>query len=450
MSSRALPRWHVPFGGMSRFFDSKQGFAQRVDELGMGELINPLKNKGWVSFGILAFVTEFVPGTSPPEIFLNEVVKPLVGDNQADIDRWKPLLKRLFMEAYTLAAHDIQSRSDGPDPDAPRKMPSAEREYRLTTLQTKLAGLVLEGELLPSHSPIDICSNMFEVGQVSYVPWEKCTKRDAETTTGTKVEKVWKPDSDGRIRESSVPSVPSAELGTDLLLRYTLQRRGLALEVANVCDFATHELWVGILFDAMITPPPPGYAKVSWNQLRRADEEMFRRIARECRDGLRWMGGRPPFELAMKSLLFDPSIRLMLMPLPTGGAAAAASASSWRAPAPAGAVDAPSGPSKRALRRQKRQAEMAAKGGGRDGGSTPKVPRVEGPKGGGKDAGKGGNFKAMEGKVRNLPSNGEPICFNYNIRGCPNAAPGQRCPRGWHVCAETGCQKNHPMFDHPR
>ena len=154
---------------MSRFFDSKQVFAQRVDELGMGELINPLKNKGWDSFGILAFVTEFVPGTSPPEIFLNEVVKPLVGDNQADIDRWKPLLKRLFMEAYTLAAHDIQSRSDGPDPDAPRKMPSAEREYRLTTLQTKLTGLVLEGELLPSHSPIDICSNMFEVGQVSYV-----------------------------------------------------------------------------------------------------------------------------------------------------------------------------------------------------------------------------------------------------------------------------------------
>ena len=429
---------------MSRFFDSKQVFAQRVDELGMGELINPLKNKGWVSFGILAFVTEFVPGTSPPEIFLNEVVKPLVGDNQADIDRWKPLLKRLFMEAYTLAAHDIQSRSDGPDPDAPRKMPSAEREYRLTTLQTKLTGLVLEGELLPSHSLIDICSNMFEVGQVSYVPWEKCTKRDAEMN-GAKVEKIWKPDSDGRIRESSVSSVPSAELGSDLLLRYTLQRRGLALEVANICDFATHELWVGILFDAMINPPPPGYAKVSWNQLRRADEEMFRQIARECRSGLRWRGGLPPFELAMKSLLFNPSIRLMLMPLPIVGAAAAASASSGREPD----WD-PPGPSKRALRRQKRQAEMAAKGGGRDGGSTPKVPRVEGPKGGGKDAGKGGNFKAMEGKVRNLPSNGEPICFNYNIRGCPNAAPGQRCPRGWHVCAETGCQKNHPMFEHPR
>ena len=250
---------------MSRFFDSKQSFAQRVHELGLGGLMDKFKEKGWESFSVLAFATEYVPGTSPPEVFLDEVVKPLVGTEQPGIDKWKPLLKRLFVEAYTLAAHDIQARTEGPDPDEPRKMPMAEREHRLGLVQKRLAGLVLEGELQPSHHLVDLCSSLYETGQVSYVPWEKCTKRDAEMA-GAKVEKVWKPDSSGQIRESSVSSLPSADLGTDLLLRYTLQRRGVALEMANVCDFQVHELWVGVLFDAMLTPTPPGYAEVSWNE----------------------------------------------------------------------------------------------------------------------------------------------------------------------------------------
>jgi hypothetical protein len=59
--------------------------------------------------------------------------------------------------------------------------------------------MVLEGELQPSYHLIDLCSNMLDLCQVSYVPWEKCTKRDAEMK-GIKIEKIWKPDSDGRIR----------------------------------------------------------------------------------------------------------------------------------------------------------------------------------------------------------------------------------------------------------
>ena len=58
------------------------------------------------------------------------------------------------------------------------------------------------------------------------------------------------------------------------------------------------------MFDVMLAPTPPGYGKVTWNQLKRTDEEMFRRISRECRDGLRWgVGENPPFEGAMKRLM---------------------------------------------------------------------------------------------------------------------------------------------------
>ena len=37
---------------------------------------------------------------------------------------------------------------------------------------------------------------------------------------------------------------------------------------------------------------------------------------------------------------------------------------------------------------------------------------------------------------------GEPICYNWNLpKGCTAAAAGQKCPRGWHVCAAAGCQQ---------
>jgi hypothetical protein len=172
---------------MARFFESKQTFAQRLVELGLTELEPKFLEKGWTSFSVLAFATDYVPGTSAPALFLEEVVKPLVGEDQPAIDKWKPLLKRLFVEAYTMAAHDVQTRTEGADPDEPRRMPNAEREYRLQVLQDKLPGLRLEGELQPSFHLIDLCSSMFETGQVTYIPWEKCTKRDAEAS-GVKIE----------------------------------------------------------------------------------------------------------------------------------------------------------------------------------------------------------------------------------------------------------------------
>ena len=62
-----------------------------------------------------------------------------------------------------------------------------------------------------------------------------------------------------------------------------------------------------------------------------------------------------------------------------------------------------------------------------------------------KGAGKGkSNFQLLEGKLKMTAAN-EPICFNFNLRGCPNAKPGERCPRGWHVCAEPGCGKAHAL-----
>ena len=38
-------------------------------------------------------------------------------------------------------------------------------------------------------------------------------------------------------------------------------------------------------------------------------------------------------------------------------------------------------------------------------------------------------------------ASGEPMCWEYNMQGCSGAKPGERCPRGWHVCCSPGCGK---------
>ena len=427
---------------MSRYFESKQAFAQRVAELDMTELMPKLTEKGWLSFSVLAFATDFVPGASPANIFLDEVVKPLVGDEQADVERWKPLLKRLFVEAYTMAAHDVSTRTDGADPDEPRRMPNAERQHRLKLLQERLPGLRLEGELQPAYHLIDLCVNMFETGTVTYIGWERCCKRDAEIN-GAKGEKYWKPDNDGRIRETTVNTPPTADVGSDLLLRYALQRRGLALEIANVCDFNVHELWVGVMFDAMLATVPPGYAKVSWNQLHQADQEVWKQIGPPCPNGLRWGPGTvPPFEAALKRVIYEPSVRLLMMPLPAAQSRGGGNNNNTNGNNNGQAQQT------QGLSRKQRRREAQRRNNEHSQAPPSKAQRTDSHKGQGKGKGKESfNFRALDGKCKTT-SAGEPICFNFNLRGCPNAAAGARCPRGWHVCAEPGCQKAHPMSSH--
>eukprot|EP00971_Amphidinium_carterae_P042871 842612-Amphidinium_carterae.1 len=49
----------------------------------------------------------------------------------------------------------------------------------------------------------------------------------------------------------------------------------------------------------------------------------------------------------------------------------------------------------------------------------------------------------------------QPICFKYNLpEGCPSGkGDGERCPRGWHVCARdvgggVACAASHSQLQH--
>ena len=152
-------------------------------------------------------------------------------------------------------------------------------------MQAAVPALVLEGELEPSRLLVDKIAQMVKEGVLKYVPWEEGTTR-ADELAGLKKDKVWKADSNGVVKEAAVDRAVLTSLAADLRLKYALQRRGLAMEMGNLCSFAHHERWANKLLAEYLREPPPGYKRLSLSQLERADRELFRRLAELTRAGL--------------------------------------------------------------------------------------------------------------------------------------------------------------------
>ena len=67
----------------------------------------------------------------------------------------------------------------------------------------------------------------------------------------------------------------------------------------------------------------------------------------------------------------------------------------------------------------------------------------------GKGKGRKGKAPPMPAELRNKwhrTANGDLLCFGYNTaKGCDQARDGERCTRGWHLCAEPKCLQTHSL-----
>ena len=415
--------------------DSEVELKQRVGDIGLGEFWPKFQAAGLNTFGNLAFASAYVPGSGDETSFENDVILPILGDKK-HIRR--PALRRLFYEAFTLCSNDMSRRTEQKSDDSIVRMPPAEREHRRAQLVERLRGLDLNGDLGPSHKLLDQAYELYDKNVVRYIDWWDCTTRGAELA-GQKVDKVWRPDHTGTIKEVTVTDHGKARLDSDLRLRNALTRRGLALDMAGVCEFEVHSMWVEALLAEYTRDPLPGYSTVSTEQLRRADQLLWAEIARECRGGVR--GSDRPVGRALKHLMDDPRIRLSLMPLPAGSGAASSSAGQKR---DAETIAEP-GRSKRTRSRKNPKASAPAPAPV----AQPAAPAA--PGGGARQKGAGKGFRQMPAELQGKTTrhNGQPICWSYNTRaGCDLAMRNCRCRYGLHVCAEQGCQQLHRLVDH--
>ena len=425
--------------------DSIPVFEERVRSLGLEEHLNRFRELGWTTLGNLAFASDYVPGQSEGSVFTKDLVVPALKEAEHP-DRFK--LRRLFVEAFSLAASDLRRRCEFAEGDEPRRLPVLEREARRDRVAKRLTGLNLVGELEPSFRLQDLVFEIFDANNIKYVPWEACTSRDSELADGTKTDKTWKADSSGFLRQTHAAESSKADVRSDYKLLCALRRRAVAFEMSDVASFDTLEVLTNILLAELNRAPPPGYARVTLDQLARADKEVFKLLAERCRSGVRRdLDGRRPVDVHMGAIVDSPQVRYLLMPLPATGKSMPDS-------------DGVSPSSKRALEqaikdlraenKRLRSVHAQAPGGGGGGkGGQPGNGKGSGKKGAGRGSGKPRVPAPLIGKAFQT-AEGEPICFAFNLPGgCPSqAAPGSQCPRGKHVCAEPGCSKPHSILDH--
>jgi hypothetical protein len=236
---------------------------------------------GVATFAELAFFFGFLPG-STEEVFNNSLALPLLGA----IDHvQRPALRRLFTEAYTLSSADLQRRVEPCNELAAAQMPPAEREARLKALLARLPGLKLSAVFEPSHRAMDLAHEMYEINAVKHVDFSMCTTRRAELE-GAKIDKCWKVDASGYLRERQELTLANVEMKDLLAFRQALTRRSIMLDVADITSFEAHEDWADLWLECVQAEQIPGFNRISIEQALRADKEIWHRIARTCRDGV--------------------------------------------------------------------------------------------------------------------------------------------------------------------
>ena len=365
-------------------------------------------------------------------------MRPVAGENAAP--GAVSLLRRLFFEAYTLVASDMRSRVERTDEDPPKKLPKVERESRVQAIRDRLPGARVTDEREPAPSVVNAFVQMAEDQALSFVAWEKIISAKLEAA-GSKTGREWKPNKFGAVTERVTKELPTQEVGQDLLrLEHVMVRRAIAMEAARVLSFELHQLIEAKWFEALEDEPadPERYSRTSVAQVHRADQELFRMLAKTSRGSIaRRADGVYPLEAPLREALGSARIQQLLQPL-------AKSRSGDEKPSAGRGSD----PSTVSQLKQILQPLLRGSGDRRGGGDSG---------GGGSSKGKG-RGKERGGKTPRMPkelvgldfstAKGEPICFAYNLDGCDKASPGQRCPKGWHCCMRPGCGKPHGQRDH--
>lgn len=295
-SSRPLTGPHAPFDLKSKF-----------------------EEMSWLT-GEFAFATAFSPGApATPEVFKSEILIPFLGNTEAENEKNPAIhwIRRLYFEAYTAAASDMQRRisPDAPDEKPAKILPPEERTARLNALKVRVEpGIKVIGELEPSNTLVDKFVDMKERDQLRYLQWDEYTRWDQEVE-GVKQDPAFKIEN-GFFKTADTPIEATADIRTDLKVRTALQRRGLALEMAGLMSYAVHEEIVAWYMTELDRSALPGHEEVDLNQIRRADMEVWKSFAHQTRYGLAPVAGAPVLDAIVESTIREPRIAMLLNQLP--------------------------------------------------------------------------------------------------------------------------------------
>ena len=401
---------------MTSIVDSSAHFTARLLESGLNQAsVDLIKGAGVDTLSRLASAVG-----RPNQPLSNDDVN---GFLQGALGRPPNLLetatvKRVAFEAQTYLVASLRQSLEQTDDAAPRKIAFAERSARMTALRTALAGVTIQGELDPSHNRLDRACAMFDKNVVTYLEPSSCVSRTLEVQ-GTKQTRELSLEKGSLVLRNQDPLTSATD--TEIRLRNALMRRGIALEFAKLASFSQHCEWMTFLFDAIHRDPPPGYSRPTVAQMLQWDRAAWARLGSTLQDIRQDAAGRYPFGLALLQLRHDPYIVLHLSPIAKPQAQTSESWTRRQHPYPTPYTE-----------KGGKAKGKGKKGAGKGSKGSPPMPRE------------------LYGKWHRT-SHGDPICFAFNTsQGCQekNVKAGDRCKRGFHVCAEPRCGQAHALHEH--
>ena len=433
---------------------SEAVFFERVRELGLTDLVDTLKARGWTTQGALAFATTYVPSQPNDDALMAQIITPLLGQDAARV----PLVRRLWFEAYSATMVEIKQRVTGTAEGTSRKLTQPELIARRKATEAKVAGLKLRGELDVSDDLINAFEAMTTSQAIKFIPWEKATKRALEIE-GAHVDPHFTKEG-GFLKEVPGKAMQDADTSTGLKIELAMQRLGLAADMGGVMSFAVHEDLRLALRDAALETPPPGYARISTHQLRAAHKEFWNQLSLQSEGKVAPVGGVKPLDALVPSVLSCRQFEACLKYMPELPRASG-SGDGGKATNPSTAASARSNRAEKRRRQLERAADAArAEERAKVQRAQPQGQQQQQLKGKSKGKGKGVSGGQMPrillnlGCVSKTPASGrgyeanENICFAYNCPGgCTHAVAGGKCARGLHICAKC-FEQHHAVGNH--
>ena len=387
--------------------DSEAAFEQRLNEvIPDGPTRRSIINAGITSFSSLAFSS----GTpqSPPndEAFRTfaDTVLP-AGYNMAVYSAFR----RLHFEAATLVVAQLEQKVAGDGDEGKQKLPTVEKQSRLAEQKRRLTGIDIEGELQPSYALVDAVNGMIETSSVLWIAPSKSTSRDQEIQHGAKNLPSVVQLEQHTLKLSSPAANFEVDCSSTVQLQWCLQRRALALDQVRLSSWECQSKWINQLLTILNTPPPPGHARITLEQLIKADKQLWTELARKFTGAVVAATGanEPPFDEHILQLRNDPRITMYLLPLPSFA----------------------------------KESKGPATSNGGTGNTSVKAAAKPQPK---------KKFKATKKAEKNKPEvlagmetvtrDGQNVCWSFNMEnGCQatliSGSKIAKCAKGLHVCA---------------
>ena len=210
-------------------------------------------------------------------------------------------------------------------------------------------------------------------------------------------------------------------ISSDFALYQALQRRTLAMDLTGLASYEVMRKWVERMFALYFQAPAPGFQRVTWAQLLRADKQAFMRLGEQFKGSLKsFAGAGKPLDPFIARMDSDMTVTYFMLPIPVSHAASGSSGDKAdkdkkRPDAPAGNKGQPG-----ANKFQKGSRKVTQKGG------KSKKARS--------------SATIAEGDALQNSSRRSNLLW-YNLGSCKQ---GASCPRK-HLCAIPGCYKSHPQ-----